>query len=86
MTQKDGVYCISSVYAQIDMCNVFLSVLYESSVKDTRAKLLKVQGTYIYSKGKVKLSLALSEHHAMKVYWRSGDIAPHILDFGTRWR
>jgi len=27
-----------------------------------------------------------TEHHTMKAYWWSGDIAPHILDFGTIWR
>jgi hypothetical protein len=27
---------------------------------------------------------ALTEHHAMKAYWRSGGIAPRILDFVTR--
>jgi hypothetical protein len=35
---------------------------------------------------KVKLSLCLTKHHAMKTYWTSGGIAPSILDFGTRWR
>jgi hypothetical protein len=37
---------------------------------------------------KVKLSLCfffLTEHHAMNAYWRSRDIAPYILDLGTRW-
>jgi hypothetical protein len=29
---------------------------------------------------------ALTEHHATKAYWRSGDIASRILDFGARWR
>jgi hypothetical protein len=29
---------------------------------------------------------ALTEHHAMKVYWANGGIAPHILDLGTSWR
>jgi hypothetical protein len=28
----------------------------------------------------------LIKHHAMKAYWGSGGIAPHILDLGTRWR
>jgi hypothetical protein len=28
---------------------------------------------------KVKLSLCLTKHHAMKTYWRSGGIAPRIL-------
>jgi hypothetical protein len=37
-------------------------------------------------KVKVQLSLYLTKHHAMKTYWRSGGIAPRILDLGTRWR
>jgi hypothetical protein len=35
---------------------------------------------------KVKLSLCLTKHRAMKTYWGSGGIAPRILDLGTRWR
>jgi hypothetical protein len=43
--------------------------------------------TYFRARGtKVKLSLCLTKHHAMKTYWGSGGIAPHILDLGTRWR
>jgi hypothetical protein len=39
------------------------------------------------SKGKkVKLSLCLTKHHAMKTYWGSGGLTSHILDLGTRWR
>jgi hypothetical protein len=30
--------------------------------------------------------MILSEHHAMKAYWRSGCTAPRILDLGTRRR
>jgi hypothetical protein len=30
-------------------------------------------------KVKVKFSLCLTKHHAMKAYWESGDIAPRIL-------
>jgi hypothetical protein len=38
-------------------------------------------------KVKVKLSLCLTKHDAMKAYyWGSGGIAPRILDLGTRWR
>jgi hypothetical protein len=37
-------------------------------------------------KVKVKLSLCLTKHHAMKTYWGSGGIAPRILGLGTRWR
>jgi hypothetical protein len=35
---------------------------------------------------KGKVVLFLTEHHAMKVYWGSGGIAPRILDLSTRWR
>jgi hypothetical protein len=35
---------------------------------------------------KVKLSLFLTKHHAMKAYWGRRGIAPRILDLGTRWR
>jgi hypothetical protein len=34
----------------------------------------------------VKISLCLTKHHAMKVYWGSGGISPRILDLGTWWR
>jgi hypothetical protein len=37
-------------------------------------------------KEKVKLSLCLTKHHAMKTYWENGGIVPHILDLGIRWR
>jgi hypothetical protein len=30
--------------------------------------------------------LSLTEHHAMKEYWRSGYTASGILDLGSRWR
>jgi hypothetical protein len=36
-------------------------------------------------KVKVKLTLCLTEHHAMKAYLRSGGIDPRILDLCTRW-
>jgi hypothetical protein len=39
-----------------------------------------------YIEGKHNYMEKLTEHHTMKVYWRSGGIAPHILDLGTRWR
>jgi len=35
---------------------------------------------------KVKLSLCLTKHYAIKTYWGSRGIAPHILNLGTRWR
>jgi hypothetical protein len=34
---------------------------------------------------KVKLSLCLTKHHAIKTYWGSGGIAPRILNLGSRW-
>jgi hypothetical protein len=34
---------------------------------------------------KVKLSLCLTKHHAMKMYW-DGGIAPHIINLGSRRR
>jgi hypothetical protein len=37
-------------------------------------------------KKKVKLSLCLTKHHAMKTYWESAGITPRILDLSTRWR
>jgi hypothetical protein len=37
-------------------------------------------------KVKVKLSLCLTKHHAMKTYWGSGGIVPCILNLGTRRR
>jgi hypothetical protein len=33
---------------------------------------------------RVKCPCALTEHHAMKVYWENGGISPHIY-LGTRW-
>jgi hypothetical protein len=35
---------------------------------------------------KIKSSLCLSKHHALKMYCGSGGIAPCILDLGTTWR
>jgi hypothetical protein len=43
--------------------------------------------TVLKGKGKkVKLSLCLTKHDAMKTYWGSGGITLHILDLGNRWR
>jgi hypothetical protein len=35
---------------------------------------------------KIKFSLCLIKYHSMKTYWRSGDIAPLILELGNGWR
>jgi len=37
-------------------------------------------------KVKVRLSLCLTKHCTMKMYWGSGGIVPHILHLDTRWR
>jgi hypothetical protein len=37
-------------------------------------------------KRKVKLSLCLTKHHAIKTYWGNGGITLWILNLGTRWR
>jgi hypothetical protein len=41
----------------------------------------------IYRKGTVKVKVNLSlfkvDHHTMKAYWRSGGIAPLIIDLGS---
>jgi hypothetical protein len=34
----------------------------------------------------MNLSLCFTKHHATKMYWGSGGIAPHILNLGTGWR
>jgi hypothetical protein len=36
-------------------------------------------------KGK-KLSLCLTKHRVTKAHWRSGGIAPRIIDLDARWR
>jgi hypothetical protein len=35
-------------------------------------------------KGKIFRVCFLTEHHAMKAYWGSGDISSRILDLGTK--
>jgi hypothetical protein len=52
---------------------------------DNNGKEDAIKYTYPKGKGK-KLSLFLNKHHAVKTYRGSGDIAPRILDLGTRWR
>jgi hypothetical protein len=38
----------------------------------------------VQDKGKGKVVPVPSKHHAIKTYWKSGGIAPRILDLGTR--
>jgi hypothetical protein len=56
-------------------CLIFLSYLYIQLAVEDRFK----------GEGK-GVPMLLSERHSVKVYWVSGDIAPNILDIGTRWR
>jgi len=35
---------------------------------------------------KLKLSMLLTKHHAMKTHWGSGGIAQSIHNHGTRWK
>jgi hypothetical protein len=47
--------------------------------------------TFLHGVGKAKVKAApgpflSTEHHAMKAYWGSVDIAPCIIDLDTRWR
>jgi hypothetical protein len=34
----------------------------------------------------VKFSLCLTKHHTMNTYWRSGGIAPRIIDLCAGWK
>jgi len=34
----------------------------------------------------IKLNLLFIKHYAMKMYWGSGGIHPHILNLGISWR
>jgi hypothetical protein len=40
----------------------------------------------VVCKVKVKLSLCLTKHHAVKTYWGTSGIVPRTLDLATRWR
>jgi hypothetical protein len=47
----------------------------------------KTNLAYVKVKGEGKvIPVLLIEHHAMKAYWGSRNIAPCILDLGSRWR
>jgi hypothetical protein len=59
----------------------FYYVFYENHQQKTETDFIYRSKSKERSK-KVKLSLCLTKHHAMKAYWRSGGIAPRILDLG----
>jgi len=56
------------------------------ALKNIYVKLGKFRSIKLKGKSKVVPVFFLSEHHAMKAYWGSGDTAPRSLDLGTRWR
>jgi hypothetical protein len=68
-----SVYIFMKWYVKLSLSPLMSNVL-NSSIPD------EVKGK------EVKLSLCLTKHHTMKMYWGSGGIAPRILDLGTRWR
>jgi hypothetical protein len=67
-----------AIMAYTTMIRERIEVLIDyGSVRICKVRMIKV---------KIKLSLCLTKHHAMKTYWGSGGIAPRIFDLGTRWR
>jgi hypothetical protein len=55
---------------------------FKTSRKSLNEQIIRKIYTYnmeVKSKVNVKLSLCLTEHHAMKTYWVSRGIAPRIL-------
>jgi hypothetical protein len=64
----------------------------DAALLDMRIALLSCSETQkeewfcVYKQVKVKLSLCLTKHQAMKTYWGSRVIASRILDLGTGWR
>jgi hypothetical protein len=57
-----------------------------SEGKSVITRVIKDTQTNNKSKGKVIPVPYLTEHHAMKTYQGSGNIAPRIPDLSTRWR
>jgi hypothetical protein len=71
--------------------DALLTLLFNFTFEHTISKVLENQeGWEMDNKNswsiKVKLSLCLTKHHAMKTYRGSEDIAPYILDLSMRWR
>jgi hypothetical protein len=60
-------------------------ILHRSPVENWRLSLRFSASTH-FLKVKVKLSVFLTKHHAMKTYWGSEGIASRILDLSIRWR
>jgi len=85
------VWCIKSIASrQMAKSIVFIPLQKTISVQllvTNVPLLLNIFNMFFNIKGKikVKLSLCLTKHHAIKTYWGSGGIAPRILDLGTRW-
>jgi len=74
---RSSFKCITFIWNFFDDIGMFSSWMTRWAVLILRLGKGKV---------KVKLSLCLTKHHAMKTYWENRGIAPRILDLGTRWR
>jgi hypothetical protein len=59
---------------------VFLYPFVSISRFHSHIKLIKIKGR------KIKLSLCLTKHHAMKAYWGVEVYLHTFFDLGTRWR
>jgi hypothetical protein len=81
-------HCISvTKIIQPMMFSETMAVYYENQMKalhticGSNAELLslKSRGSYVITVLKVKLSLCLTKHHAMKTCWGNGGIDPRVL-------
>jgi len=66
-----------------------LTSMYEHSSRVVQRSGLRVRPSVtnvVKVDVKIKLSLFVIKHRAMKTYWGSGSIAPCIVDLGTRWK
>jgi hypothetical protein len=86
---------LSCSYSALHKYNTLILITYFTTLLEvirlSLVPLISSQGPHVFvidgkGKGKVKLSLCLTKHHAMKMYWVRGGTAPRILDLGARWR
>jgi hypothetical protein len=82
-------YVISHLLHFITLITLHVDYNYETSVYCSISKYpqeITILQTEFVGKVKLKVSLCLTKHQAMKTYWGSGGIAACIHDLGTRWR
>jgi hypothetical protein len=94
--KQDSIYILKVPFSSAYLVNIQLEtkyfLLYKCSVKENIFEIVAAHPKKLHEtlrtqvKVKVKLSLCLTKHHAMKTYWESGGIAPYTLDLGTRWK